>query len=352
MEDRVMQRDFHYCCIKALAYSAGFSKKDSEIIAYASQFTDDANEHEPYKVTDLPGIDGLRFKDGLFDPICTSHGVLDMITASQKKDSQRKVYIPFHFIPGKPYKGSGEYDYRVTQNSTFARSLVNDAIARLNQHSEQRIRAMIRLGISLHAFADTWSHHNFSGRNSAEDNDIKKVDVPDDDRLNISDLFEFLGPHIPRHVGHGQADHFPDISHMHWRYKKSTDGKWNPRPNTKRFSQAAKAIHAILVRVSPNQENAKDWQDICGQIHQCLSFPKNDLAEKARKWRTTFPGVGFNYSASRWRDAALERVGPQSGKTRGREKYRFKGDKRFFYFHAAAKEHRDYVLRNIRQDLT
>ena len=41
-----MQRDFHFYTIYVLARRAGFSPQEAEIVAYASQFTDDAYSTE------------------------------------------------------------------------------------------------------------------------------------------------------------------------------------------------------------------------------------------------------------------------------------------------------------------
>ena len=41
-----MNINFHYAAVKVLARHAGFSEGDSQTIAYASQFVDDATAHE------------------------------------------------------------------------------------------------------------------------------------------------------------------------------------------------------------------------------------------------------------------------------------------------------------------
>ena len=42
-----MDINFHYAAIKVIANHAGFKPAESELIAYASQFVDDANEYIP-----------------------------------------------------------------------------------------------------------------------------------------------------------------------------------------------------------------------------------------------------------------------------------------------------------------
>jgi len=49
-----MQEDVHYYLIKVLAQEAGFSPDDAQIVAYASQYADDAVEHQPLRIKKLP----------------------------------------------------------------------------------------------------------------------------------------------------------------------------------------------------------------------------------------------------------------------------------------------------------
>ena len=174
-----MQQDVHYCLIKILAQKSGFSPDDAQIIAYACQYVDDAVEYKPIEIKNIPT--SFEFKDRLagdvFDPICTAHKGIQYILGL-KEDIQRKVYIPFHFLPDEKYGGDGYYDYCCVPDGGMARLLVERALKNYKHcqgdDKEAKIGALIQLGIALHTYADTWSHQGFSGRHSARDNDIKK----------------------------------------------------------------------------------------------------------------------------------------------------------------------------------
>ena len=171
-----MQIDFHYCCIKVLALAAGFPEAEADIIAYASQYVDDATEHKPIKIDGVPSLAApLMTSDG-FDPTCTAHAGIQYLTAMER-DVQRKVYIPFHFLPAEPYEAGVLYDYRVVPSGAIARRLLDEGLAALRSASgkQERRRALIKTGIALHSFADTWSHQRFSGRHSSRDNDVERI---------------------------------------------------------------------------------------------------------------------------------------------------------------------------------
>lgn len=94
-----MQVDMHYYATYALARAGGFTKEDSRIIAIASQFVDDnAGTWE----------DAVEFGDGArLDTEPTAHHNKNWTnwTGWMKKHGlaahqQRRVWVPFHFLPG------------------------------------------------------------------------------------------------------------------------------------------------------------------------------------------------------------------------------------------------------------
>jgi hypothetical protein len=81
-----MEKDFHYYATYALANKAGFSNDDSYIIAYASQYVDDNNEHQYPKKDGLPQFPfGIKSNGGFFRPIMTqSMSVKSLVYEIQK----------------------------------------------------------------------------------------------------------------------------------------------------------------------------------------------------------------------------------------------------------------------------
>lgn len=88
-----MQKDFHYCLIKVLTQKSGFSEEDAQTIAYASQYTDDAVEHLPIQVKNLPDLGFKKRINGeYFDPTSLSS------TLFLTWDMQRPFIFPTNLI--------------------------------------------------------------------------------------------------------------------------------------------------------------------------------------------------------------------------------------------------------------
>jgi hypothetical protein len=171
-----VQKDFHYYCVAVLARAAGFNKKDALTIAYASQYVDDATESELIRL-EIPGAD-LKF-----DPVRTAYAGLDM-TGALAWSAQKRVYLPFHFIPSLPFspKESDTFSF-VTQPAvdehrggtrSFAELLLEEAES---ESRRNRKRRLCRIGVALHTYADTWAHQRFSGRHNREENDVENICV-------------------------------------------------------------------------------------------------------------------------------------------------------------------------------
>ena len=182
-----MQKDFHYYCIGVLSKAAGFKSKDALTIAYASQYVDNSTESEP-----------LQLGHHIFDTIRTAHFGLKAYDWSV----QKRIYIPFHFIPSKPIRSDSD-TYITEPNSSFAKSIFNEAC-----NENQEALRLYRIGISLHTFADTWAHKGFSGREHKENNveSIHQYKGSKWKRLLWDNFYLDLLPQI----GHAEAGYHPD----------------------------------------------------------------------------------------------------------------------------------------------
>ena len=83
-----MQLDMHYHATYAMARAAGIEPNDAQIIATSAQFVDDnvARSHVTFR-------DGSRI-----DQEATAHHPIDLSNRDDR--DQRRVWVPFHFIPG------------------------------------------------------------------------------------------------------------------------------------------------------------------------------------------------------------------------------------------------------------
>lgn len=102
-----MRKDFHYYCIKTLAYYAGFTQEAAEIIAYASQSVDEEDDNDTNnfykslpttlnKYSNQLSLDKENRKQNRFEYIRTQ----TMVGAIQHIN-RFEVLIPFHFIPAE-----------------------------------------------------------------------------------------------------------------------------------------------------------------------------------------------------------------------------------------------------------
>lgn len=202
-----MNIDFHYGVIFILARTAGLTRDEAQTVAHACQYVDDAT------------TDGLlKFRDGQrFERFASAHGMIDY--RNRINEDNRESWIPFHFVPGGD--GATFEDRLVCRpNSAIAQALVCDALARHRQDN-----ALHRLGVTLHAYVDTWAHQGFSGIVS-QHNHVDDITVDGSSHPGmtgkIAAAFEWLKDKIVAMtlswylpLGHGAALSFPiSVDHV------------------------------------------------------------------------------------------------------------------------------------------
>lgn len=333
-----MQIDFHYNTIRILTEKVGFSSEDAQIIAYASQYIDDAVDHKKMNVEGHLDILSKRFAGNTFDPICTAHKGLQFIKAF-KEGVQNKIYIPFHFLPNFDDKD----DFIVKSNGKASKKLVQSAVVELSKsQGEKRIMNLIRLGIALHTYADSWAHQNFSGRHNPTENNIGKIELFKDGKWErIARLKQFEYNSLPD-IGHAEAASYPDQSHLKWRFVKEANNQLYERDNTELFLEAAEQILVLLKGVSA----LSFWPVIKTKLRECFSYQPDSIEDKFKKFQEVFPEIGFYYDENQWREEALSAV----NRTKlvkvidDRNHYVLGSDKKWFYFHLVALEQREYIL--------
>jgi len=334
-----MQKDFHFYCVGILCKAAGFKNKDALTIAYASQYVDDSTESEP-----------INLGPHIFDPVRTAHIGLQAYEWSV----QKRVFIPFHFIPAKPIH-SENGSYLTQPNSEFAQAVLNEAI----NEKDKKFR-LYRIGVALHTFADSWAHQGFSGRGNKE-NDVESIHLFGRNkwkRLLWENIFLDFLPQI----GHAEAGYFPDQSYQCWKYKNGTTNEFVERYNSEVFLNAAKTIYMKLQEVDkPESDAAISWDDISDDIANLLKHKQKDINKRCKKWqkqfKTIFAPYKFEYDRLTWRDQALESKGDAKIEWDDFDPTKFRNiefkmkpgfyESSWVYFHKAAQRQRHYVLENL-----
>jgi len=317
-----MQRDFHYYAIKALAETAGFLPEEAQIIAYASEYVDDSIYHKEIELNYEPQIVYERLNGKIFNPICTAHRGLQMLKGLDE-EIQKSIYISFHFLPEIDDKG--EINYTTKPDCKIGKQLIEIATNELkNTEGELRIQKLIKLGIAIHSYADTWAHQNFSGRHSSNENDIVDIEILNKnvwETLNQFQIFEF---NIMPDIGHAEAQNMPDISHLKWRFTKVSNKNGIIRDNTVIFMQASFKIFEIFKDIT---KSTNEWIVDDYKFLQCYNQKTNNLNLKFEFYKTKFPKISFDYDENLWKNEAL------AGK-----------DKKWFYFHIEALEQRKFIM--------
>lgn len=324
--------DFHYYTIKVLCSYAGMTDAQAQSVAYASQYVDDSVDHSKiYLSRPLRKPKYARYSsaDMSFDPICTAHKGINIIRG-MSHEAQVKVYVPFHFLPAEQYLCQKEYGYRTAPDSTFARELLDWAIDPLRREPTER--ALIKAGIAIHTFADTWAHQNFSGRYSQHDNTIDAIWLDSDGTWErVAPIKVALGNLAPD-IGHVEAFKYPDLSYLKWKY---SGGRGEiVRDNTEEFLKASEAIYRQLISALGTIDR---WSEFSRLLEHCFRAKEDKPAVYAK----TFPAIAFSYDSKQWRDEALaedasahDRLEPLEGK-------------KWFKFHEEAYEQRLFVMNRI-----
>ena len=335
-----MQKDFHYGIIKILSLKAGFSAEQSELIAYASQYVDDATISKPIRINRPVEIQTPRNLGNKFDPVCSAHKGLQFLE-DFKRTVQEQIYLSFHFLPSQAYSSQSDYDYVVRPNSKLAQVLIFWALGKLK--TEFNTENLIRLGIALHTFADTWSHQNFTGTHCHTHNDIEHIEIWTGEHWKPIKPYKQLINNIFPDIGHAEAYDFPDLPFLRWRYIKAKTKEIVLRDNPVIFLDAAQNIYNILCNFTNHNCN---WDELLPWLGKWLEYPEKSSVQRLKFLNTLFPEVDLSYDEHKWIRQALE-IGKISKVIR--KKAIVKGDMKWFLFHKVAYEQRLFVLSKIKR---
>jgi hypothetical protein len=344
-----MQKDFHFYTIYALARSAGFDAGNAYIIAYSSQHTDDAKyEH------------ALEFENGgRFQQVLTAHQFIDLDALG--KATCYRIWMPFHFLPGN--LGVDFYERMLTRaNSIVAQRIVEDFLS-----SNLKPYSLHRLGITLHVYADTWSHQNFIGLVHENMNDIKTLRIEGETAKSFNALVKGLKRKILEYaapkLGHAQAGTIPDEPYREWRYK-DYKGKTVHSSNPERSLDAAQNCYMVLLqflrrfpRFSLNPP--LPWQEMVGQLNNLFAL-KRDLVDRIRAWQEHIADgrfgfapeegdAGLGYHDRQWFREAVKVIQEPDKPDRYERRAGFETSN-WKYFHDAAAFHRFSALHEVLPD--
>lgn len=331
-----MDISFHYFAIKTLALGAGFSEGEAQGAAGWSQFVDDYGRRGGLRCANVPGYVRLSRDRDLyrpgggplganFEPVTTGMGGAAGLAALLLPRAQKFTLAPFHFPPASPradWADCRTVPARLGDGSPASAQLLRARAALLSGRVPRRA-ALMRMGIGLHAFADTYAHQLFSGGNSWV-NDVLLERVTENaggadvtaaalgEREEAAACFGTgRGPEdwraaLPR-IGHMWAGHTPDRPNLSFtlRYRASADDPdyslSYTRSNTALFLEAAERIYNYLrgCRGLPPAAGA-EWAELSARLERAflLPTPERDAERRlAGRWAALFPGYAYAYDA-------------------------------------------------------
>lgn len=275
-----MNKEFHYDMTYVILMRAGADQEFARLAACSAQFIDER-------------LEDLKF-----------HGITLEATQTPilaPRTDRRRIFPVFHFIPGEPGRASPrkdrlQHEFVTTPDSPLARKLLTCAL---------ESRDPYRLGIALHAYADTWAHQNFVGC-----------------RHSFNAFPGIINGIIPN-IGHHDAGHKPDQL-----------GYWNDLrlenemiDNRRRFRCAAIRMYEecalFFEKAQPSTVILIREKE---RFRGMLDAPTRKERQALREGSVPF---GYpHYSKDAWFDDALEAAGPDDFK-----------DTSLYLFHEAAKAH-------------
>ncbi len=265
-----MNIEFHYYIIYFLANRAGFSDEEAYTIAYSSQFVDDNIIIYEIQTGDTPFITKPTQNYGFWD-----------------RSYPNEVFLPFHFVPGGPRNSTGNSGadglrkggpnpFSCTADSRNSKDLFIGAL---------KTRNLYRIGIAVHAYADTWAHQHFSGY-------LEKWNELDPSSV------------MPA-IGHAQALKNPDTIEGIWEDPRMPVGNRVVR-NRERFFKAARKIYKYFC--VHNRRSFDDADDVLHRLSELIGPPGREKPAMERILDLIIEDGMTKYDRQEWLHSALTSI--------------------------------------------
>ncbi len=379
-----MNINFHYYTIKVLANYAGFNEDEAQRIAEYSQFVDDFHpfRENSVDINSVPNYarylckkygnarsdnlesdieahiylnsfrkdvefekrenkesqkDNIGGNGWVFYPVNTGFAGLDYLELLHT-EVQTNVVVPFHFIPSysinqlnKIYKVNSDdrmyvtksFDFDDNTNNFKLRQLLNTIKSDISNPNKKPIAEdyyLIKIGILLHIFADTYSHQRFSGFYASLNWCLPKpVSTFNRDIINTNSIINYWDDRNKKRgitqfgpIGHMLAWTAPDETEKLLDIYKTRESDDQgliyeyKRDNTLSSKIAAKNIYKFLISLKKKEFSIDEWKKIDEKLHQAFkNNPNSDEQLQLRNWSNQFntEKIDFSYDSSKIEDA-------------------------------------------------
>lgn len=342
-----MQTDMHFYGTYVIARSAGIPKNDARILAYAAQYVDDSSQQDSETHEDK----------GLLYGIATAHHPIDRDNLDE--EDQRRVWVPFHFMPG----GAGdtlEERLLCVKDSDIANEMMQHHI----RYAKDVDFGMHLLGIAAHVYMDTFSHYGFSGI-SSNYNKVNPDSFEFPSRIKNKDIWQYIKDKFTGFqakiaedisgLGHGGVATYPDRPFLHWRVTFEKDRPGNSavsdRDNPKTYLEGWAKLHDYLSNFAKTYytdaalvpfKNCKD------KVDEILRF-EGKKQERIDQWTKAISDSHIYPADSDEHDLVYDAKDWEEQKKQFHEKASSQHgiDTDIYRFHQAAAHHRYYVLKEL-----
>lgn len=381
-----MDINFHYFAVKTIAIEAGFGEPEAQLIAEYSQFVDDYTVWENYAFREIPdyaqSLTSWSVLPGYKNFYTVTTGFdnwADMARLVLGK-YQREIVVPFHFIPYKKLKdlSGNREEYRTSPADITGDSLVANLLRDAKNKCMDPARAsehrydLMRVGVLLHVFADTYAHDGFSGFHGWENfcyiTKLKRTDSEEDFKdEETPDYYNKIYA-----LGHAEAGHAPDMTYAYFEYKYAADSgekkkdeytKEKSRNNTNTFLGVAKQIYTLLYQICNNNElpDEEKLENLKEKLLPGFRTEGVDFKTLEKAWKkATSNRIEYTYSAKKlWQDQLIDPILMEENAITEEALrkldedetiqnilgYYRTADDDFFHFNLIAKEIRDAVIK-------
>lgn len=307
-----MNIGYHYYTVKTLARKAGFLEGEAQVIAFYSQMVDNFVLSNNVVLNECPPDffikNGLARKQGggewEFLPCPTG---IDFLK-STSHDFERHTLASFHFIPEKPLPVIEEngvksrLDYRCKKadrkNDSLIAAILREAVCAAKK--ERSRKNLMRLGMALHTFADTYAHCNFSGLHGYENEAEVKKAVRYDGKPGINEAEILFFKDLPS-IGHGNIGSVPDICTYKISYAMKSGEKSKldyivTRDNAEFFAECSMEIYTALCEITGETPMGNDaWEAFKKSMIKAQAVHKDEKKYLTPSWSAIFPDISYDY---------------------------------------------------------
>ena len=371
-----MDINFHYFAVKTIASFVGFEEEQAQKIAGYSQFVDDFNAWTAFQFDIVPSfVSSLGLvkinSNGKYEltPITTGFDGYFDYASLVMESMQTQVVMPFHFIPPCGYiegqKTEKRYLYRTVPadiDGTFIisrllQSTKKDYLQdRKFDFVEHRESLLVKIGILLHIFADTYAHQGFSGLRGWENYSYLTTET--DNYNGNKSIIDQESPspmicgNLPS-IGHGNVGHAPDNSYASFSIKyaenanQTSESKYTAkynRSNTQTFMIAARQIYTYLYQLrndnrKPTVQEEYRWRELQEYLRNGFNA-RGSYQELKNHWDNCCHKFNYHYDKADYLTKLMAIT--ESSDSKSRIYYTAQND--FFLFNYYAKRIRFEVL--------